>query len=181
MIPDWNHALNRDRYLDLRDTYTALVGADERWRSGEHDWLQPHVLHLSRYIVIRSAGFLESTRDTAASQFVASVAPAEVVRRVDDALGRGQGAAPKQLSDFLRTFSPSWATLLDEAFDARDGELRSRVGALIAARKKVAHGEGDPVTLTRALEGCEAAVTVADWIVSHFTALQMATTAPSAT
>jgi hypothetical protein len=117
---------------------------------------------------VRSAGYLEAVRDDAADLFVSRVALEVVTRRVRQGLRQGQGVAPSQLTDFLKSFHPSWSDEFEAILDADDKLLRNRLGSLVSARKKIAHGDGDTVTVSRALQWSETAEFLGAWLVKRF-------------
>lgn len=123
---------------------------------------------LVRYLVVRSAGLLESVRDDAASLYCQRVGPARLHRRVANGLGGGLGVHPKQLLDFIGSFDSSWREGLQLVLDEDDGRRSNDLGALVNARKKIAHGDGDQVTTRKALQWSETASELAKWLVNCF-------------
>lgn len=73
----------------------------------------------------------------------------------------GQGVAPTQLLEFVGSFDSDWRNDLQQVLSADDLKLKEDLGALVAARKKIAHGDGDNVTEARALRWSDAALTIA--------------------
>jgi hypothetical protein len=159
-VSTWPPAGLRQRRLDLEDTAAALAACPDT----------PEQLEscTARYLVVRSAGYLEAVRDDVADQYVALKASDEVARRVRSGLRTGQGVAPGQLLDFVKSFHPSWHAELESFLGEDDGRLKTELGALVAARKKVAHGSGENVTAGRALRWAEAAERLGAWLVRRF-------------
>jgi hypothetical protein len=157
----WPSTGIRQRQLDLRNTRDALgraaaVDDDEVERC------------LARYLALRSAGYIEAVRDDACDTFCEARSAPEVTSRIRVHLRTGQGTTPSQLVQFFGSFRAEWADELNALLDADDAVLRSRLGALVAARKKIAHGDGESVTTMRALQWAEAAELVGKWIVARF-------------
>jgi hypothetical protein len=123
---------------------------------------------LSRYLVIRSAGLIESIRDDVADLYIREVAHARAHRRITSGLRQGQGARPKQLLDFLRSFDPAWAEEFALFIDQDDARVKDSLGALIAARTKIAHGDGEAVSISHALRWADVAKEVSDWLIRRF-------------
>ncbi|MGE2731414.1 hypothetical protein ACQI4F_18200 [Mycolicibacterium vaccae] len=72
-------------------------------------------------------------------------------------LRNGLGATPEQLLTFVGSFDSQWRESLETTLNADDQRLRSQLGAMVAARKKIAHGDGEQVTAGRALAWADAA------------------------
>lgn len=123
---------------------------------------------LARYLTVRSAGYLEAVRDDVSDQFSAAQASPRVVNRVREHLRTGQGVTPGQLLSFVATFDPEWKSELEEVLDADDGLLRSSLGAMVKARKLIAHGDGETVTAGRALKWSETSETLGAWLIARF-------------
>lgn len=161
MQQTWPPASLRQRKLDLRETRDALKNLDPN---------SPDVVQraMARYLVVRAAGFVEAVRDDVADVFSTVKASGEVARRIRVHLRGGQGVSPEQLLIFVNSFHPSWHGELDSLLSEEDNLLRGRVGAMVAARKKIAHGDGENVTTARALAWTEAAEEVGRWLVRRF-------------
>jgi hypothetical protein len=123
---------------------------------------------MARYLTVRSAGYLEAVRDDVSDEFCAVRSPLEVVNRVRHHLRIGLGVTPQQLITFVGSFRAEWSTEL-ELFLSEDDNLRkNRLGALVAARKKIAHGDGESVTTRKALSWAETADEIGDWLIKRF-------------
>lgn len=141
---------------DLRDLIARLPEGDDA------------LVHLSRYLVVRSAGLIEAVRDDVADQHCRIVGPTRPHKRVSAGLRNGQGVRPSQLIDFMLTFDRDWASQLLDWFEEDDGERKNKIGALVAARKKIAHGDGQSVSSGQALAWADASMEVANWLVGIF-------------
>lgn len=141
---------------ELRDLITRLPEGDEA------------LVHLSRYLVVRSAGLVEAVRDDVADQHCRVVGPMRPYKRVSAGLRNGQGARPSQLIEFVQTFDVDWASQLGDWLEEDDSERKNRIGALVAARKKIAHGDGQSVSSGQALSWADTSMEVANWLVRIF-------------
>lgn len=158
----WPPAALKFRLQDLRDTATCL-------RTVPTSASDTTTVALARYLTVRSAGYVEAVRDDVADQYVALLNSADpVIRRVRQGLRTGQGCAPGQLLDFVNSFQPDWATELKSLLDSDDQRLKNSIGSLVAARKKIAHGDGENVTASRALRWAESAEEVGKWFIARF-------------
>lgn len=123
---------------------------------------------MARYLVIRSAGLVESVRDDAASLYSQRVGHPRLHRRISTGLNVGLGVSPKQLLEFVASFDGDWRDELQILLDENDARRSNHLGALVAARKKIAHGDGDQVTARKALQWSETAAELAGWVITRF-------------
>jgi hypothetical protein len=74
------------------------------------------------------------------------------------------------LIEFVQSFHPEWAKELTDFLDDDSGlrNRRSDLGALVNARKKIAHGDGDSVRINDALRWATTADEVAGWLIKRF-------------
>lgn len=89
-------------------------------------------------------------------------------RRIAAGLRSGLGVTPKQLQDFLGSFDLAWGEELASYLAEDDGARANDLGALVAARKKIAHGDGEQVTTRKALQWSSTADDVSGWLVRRF-------------
>lgn len=151
----------RQRELELKSTCDAL-------RTLPKDSPDAIEQALSRYVVVRSVGYVESVRDDAADRYASTVGHQRLRRRIGLHLHTGQGASPGQLLTFLGSFEPQWRDSLDEFLSKDDGKIKSDLGAMVAARKRIAHGDGENVTPGRALAWSDTARAVASFLDGLF-------------
>lgn len=152
----------RLRLQDLHDTVASL----KTLPTSASDFTS---VALARYLTVRSAGYLEAVRDDCADQYVLKLNTSEqVLRRVRLNLRTGQGVAPSQLEEFVQSFHPGWATELGSLLAKDDQTLKSKLGSMVAARKKIAHGDGEQVTTAKALQWADAAEVIGKWMIERF-------------
>lgn len=148
-----HRATIRQRRQDLKEVQDCLRTLDVD---------QPDVVSraLARYLTVRAVGYIEAVRDDLADLYTAVTGNARLHRHVVHHLRSGQGVAPEQLLTFVGSFDPEWRQSLESTLDADDQVLRSQLGAMVAARKKIAHGDGEQVTTGRALTWANAALDI---------------------
>ncbi|TYC95786.1 hypothetical protein FQ377_14640 [Arthrobacter echini] len=151
----------RHRLLDLRETQDCLRTLD----ISTSDVVSRA---LARYLTVRAVGYVEAVRDDLADLFAAETGNPRLHRRVAHHLRTGLGATPEQLLTFVGSFDPSWRNSLEELLDKNDQELRSHLGAMVAARKKISHGDGEQVTTGRALTWADSAQVIGKHMSSLF-------------
>lgn len=161
-MSSWPPATVRSRKQDLHDLAEMLQTIDPK--SSELR------VALSRYTVVRATGYVEAVRDDVADLFVTRVALDLVSNRLRSGLRSGQGVRPQQLIDFVQSFHRDWAAELTDFLDDDSGSRnrRSDLGALVNARRKIAHGDGDTVGPTDALRWATTAQEVGGWLIRRF-------------
>lgn len=159
-MSDWPTPLVLARGEDLKDTIGEL--ANVKRGSGFIEAC------LARYLVVRAAGYVEATRDSAIDYFVSKNSHVAVANRVRQELKKGTGAQPDYLFKQLLAFDRTWADALKAFLATGDPKLSNELGALVAARKLIAHGEGERVDRDAALRWGTAALHVGGWFIDVF-------------
>lgn len=146
-----HRATIRQRELDLKEVQACLR---------ELDLDAPDAVSraLARYLTVRSVGYVEAVRDDLADLYSSVTGHHRLHRRVVHHLRSGLGATPEQLLTFIGSFDKDWRVTFEAVLDAEDQTLRNQLGAMVAARKKIAHGDGDQVTTGKALTWSDAAL-----------------------
>ncbi|MCA1602971.1 MAG: hypothetical protein LC776_15510 [Acidobacteria bacterium] len=159
--PRGYRATIRQRLLDLREVEGCLRNLDAE---------QPDAVSraLARYLTVRAVGYVEAIRDDLADLYAATNGHPRLHRRITHHLRTGHGVAPEQLLSFVGSFDPAWRESLESLLDAEDQDLRSKLGAMVAARKKIAHGDGEQVTTGRALAWAATAQVIGKYLTSLF-------------
>jgi hypothetical protein len=160
--PNTSHrATIRQRLMDLKEVEACL-------RNQDVDAPDELVRALARYLTVRAVGYIEAVRDDLADLFAAAAGNPRLHRRVTQHLRMGLGVTPDQLLTFVGSFDPAWRQSLESLLDENDQELRSQLGAMVAARKKIAHGDGEQVTTGRALAWTDSAERIGKHLGSLF-------------
>lgn len=157
----WPPVATRQREQDLKSLADDIRGLPvDNFDSVERS--------LVRFLAVRSAGYIEATRDDAAEAFCRARSSAEVWLRVKAGLRTGLGVRPQQILDFVGSFDTSWKLQLEEGLLSIDGIHRSRLGALVEVRKKIAHGHGEALTSRKAFDYLETSLEVGHWLLRRF-------------
>lgn len=161
-------AHSRPQHATIRQRKIELKGVQKCLRELPVDASDVVEQSLARYLTIRAAGYIEAVRDDLADLYASSTGHPRLGRRIAHHLRTGQGVNPTQLLTFVGSFDPAWQQNLKEVLDADEELLKSQLGALVAARKKVAHGDGEQVTTAKALSWTDAALKVGDELAKLF-------------
>lgn len=156
-----HRATIRQRLLDLQEVQACLRDLD----SGQPDAVSRA---LARYLTVRAVGYIEAVRDDLADLYAATTGHPRLHRRVTFHLRTGQGVSPEQLLTFVGSFDRTWRESLESFLDADDQVLRNKLGAMVHARKQIAHGDGEQVTTSRALGWADAAQAIGRYLTSLF-------------
>lgn len=123
---------------------------------------------LARYLTVRSVGYIEAVRDDLADLYAYLQGNTRLHRRVSSGLRTGQGVRPEQLLTFVGSFDGSWRARLEDYLDKDDQIIRSQLGAMVAARTKIAHGDGEQVTEGKALAWADVALGLGRELAVYF-------------
>lgn len=148
-----HRATIRQRALDLKEVQTSLRELDKN---------APDAVSraLARYLTVRSAGYIEAVRDDLADLYASVTGHPRLQRRISHQLRKGLGVNPEQLLTFVGSFDNDWRVSLAAVLDLDDQALKNQLGAMVAARKKIAHGDGEQVTSSKALGWADAALRI---------------------
>lgn len=157
----WPPPMAQSRRLAHRDLINSVRGLDPNTDPGITE-------AISKYLVVRSAGYVEATRDSVAEEYVRTVSHVRVMRRVKSSLWRGVGVSPAQLEEFIDSFDQDWKLEFSE-FLVKDDEARGdSLRALVDARKQIAHGGSTGVRRDTALKWADVSMDVGDWLIKRF-------------
>lgn len=123
---------------------------------------------LARLLVIRSCGYLEQVVAEVAASLTQARSGGLIRSFASSWLPPGRNPHPDQLSQWVGRFDANWGVELEEILDAEDELLRREISLLVDRRNRIAHGLNEGVTVRKALDLKEAAVTLADWFVLRF-------------
>lgn len=120
---------------------------------------------LSRFLVLRSCGFLEQVVEECCRAHIASKSAPQVAAFASSWLGRGNNPTPERLVELVRRFDRGWADELLALFDEDDQRLRREISLLVDRQNKIAHGLGEGLGARKALDLLKDTKTVADWFI----------------
>jgi hypothetical protein len=127
---------------------------------------------LSRYLLIRACGILESVRDEIGKEYVRRTLNARVVKRYESLVGRSQiGVRPNQLCDFVRSFDDLWGSELNDFLEENTAGKEQRkglLGSMVTERGNIVHGNGDTVTGRKSLTYVKLSMEIIQWLNNKF-------------
>jgi hypothetical protein len=123
---------------------------------------------LSRFLLIRTCGYLEQVVEQCCIAYLTSKASPRVSRFGSSWLGRGANPSPDRLVELVRRFDGEWADELKAEFEADDQLLQREISFLVDRRNRIAHGLGEGVGARKALDLGTYTAAVADWFIRRF-------------
>lgn len=119
------------------------------------------VSHLSRYICILAAGFLETSLITLLVRFSEKRADPKIVRCVSVRIRKFSNAKMAKISDLINEFDVALKNELD-AYVA--GEYKSAVDSIVSNRHQIAHGKDVSISISVLKDYWKAAVKVVEFL-----------------
>lgn len=151
--------------LEIQNLERSLTGlhdlVDTHARTGNDDVVQ----ELSRFLVVRSCGFLEQVSQECCRAYLASKSDPRSAGFGGSWLGRGRNASPSQLVELVRRFDAEWGAELERELNADDERLKREVSFLVDRRNKIAHGLSEGIGARRAMDLALVAIEVTDWFI----------------
>ena len=120
---------------------------------------------LSRFLVVRTCGFLERTIVECCGAFLTSKAVPRVAAYGVSWVSQRGNPKPERLVDLVRRFDSEWGDELESLLDEDDGYVRRELSFLVDRRNKIAHGESEGISASKALALLEPVRRLADWFV----------------
>lgn len=160
MSIDWPtlrvHQLRQD--LDnVRGVFTGYTDAD------------PVKAALARFYVVRSCGLIEKVTVECAHVFLEQRSDPRASRYGISWLPWGiTSAHPGALVEYVGKFDTEWRSSLEQFLKADDEILWRELAGLVQKRNRIAHGESESVSTTKAVEYGDIARKVCDWIQNCF-------------
>ena len=121
---------------------------------------------LSRFLVVRTCGYLEQVVEECSSAFISSRSAPQVSSFATSWYsGKGLNPTAERLITLLGRFDGVWAKELEDLLDDDDHRLKSELNLLVDRRNKIAHGLGEGIGSVKALELLGIARDIADWFI----------------
>lgn len=154
--------------VSLQQTLTELTQlVEEVKRKGsedadrEADWL-------ARLLVVRSCGYLEQVVAEVARGFAEARAGGQIRSFTLSWFPPTRNPSPDQIVKWVGRFDPSWQSELADLLNDEDEELKRELALLLDRRNQIAHGLNERVTVRKALDLKDTAITLADWFILKF-------------
>lgn len=123
---------------------------------------------LSRFLVIRSCGYVEQVTEECIRSYLSSKSDPRSAAYGSSWLGRGANPTPGSLVALVGRFDGSWADELQALLDSDDEKLKRELSFLVDRRNKIAHGLPEGLGTSKALDLKQTAADVGDWFIKQF-------------
>lgn len=154
--------------IELQNLQKSLSAYSEVVRKEAFDASDDVVRALSRFLVVRSCGYLEQVSESCARTYLQEKSSPRTASFGASWLGRGRSPTPGNLVAFVDRFDTAWSEELQEMFDAEDERLSRDLSFLVDRRNKIAHGLNEGIGAAKALDLAQVSVEVADWFILRF-------------
>jgi hypothetical protein len=132
------------------------------------DLLTDEVIWLTRFLVIRTCGYLEQVVYETMREYVVQKSFGLVKVFASSWLERTKNPSPENLLLLVGRFDRDLSLDLEQLLDQDDQYLRRELSYLVDRRNKIAHGLNESVNLAKALNLVKVAETLAEWFVANF-------------
>lgn len=119
---------------------------------------------MSRFLVIRSCGYVEKVFEDCLIEFTRENSHSFVASHVISAFGKGSNARPDNLLGRAGKFNNAWKSELNKYFDQNEN-TRENMLKLVEARNKIAHGDSDDTTKRTAIKLADVALELGDELI----------------
>lgn len=159
--PGWQ-AVEIHRYRQSLGELYQLV------RVPEHDRPDAVNAAISRFLVVRTCGYLEQAVDLSIRAYIESKSHPTVSAYGHSWLGSGMNPSPDKLLRLVRRFSAEWENELKHLLDDDDEFLKREISFLVNRRNLIAHGQSETVGAVKSMALHDAALRVAQWFIERF-------------
>lgn len=120
---------------------------------------------LTRFLIVRSCGYLEQVMHRCAMGHLEVNSYGTARSYSLSWLGRSVNPSVENIRSTLGRFDQGFVDEFEHMLAERDNELSNDLGALVAKRHAIAHGQSDGLGDRRALDLYEVAKKLADWMI----------------
>jgi hypothetical protein len=159
----WSDKWPSRTLVDLNQSITNLEKLVQ-----EQDPSEKVSAELSRFLVVRTCGYLEQAVEESCRSYLKSKAHPRIAAFGESWLGRGANPGPDSLAKLVRRFDNAWADELEELFNNNDEFLKREIKSLVDKRNRISHGANQGVGQRKALDLVPVAKEVADWFIGKF-------------
>lgn len=145
------------------DALTGLVAVSPK-EPGQED----SNAALSRFLIVRSCGYLEQVTLEVCRGYVAGKSGGPVRAFARSWLERHRNPTPENLEELVGRFDSLFLDEFQQFLDDKDQRLRRELHFLVDRRNRIAHGLNEGIGSQKAAVLKEVACEVADWFVLRF-------------
>jgi len=158
----WNGAWPSLRLVNLRSALLDLAILVRNPPNGQADGVTSA---LSRFLVVRTCGYLEQTIDDCCRAYLASTSSPKAAAFGSSWLGHGASPNPGKLEEVVGRFDVAWKDELHDFLTEDDEFLKRELSFLVDRRIKIAHGLNENLGAVKALGLLDSTLVIADWFI----------------
>lgn len=153
----------------IREIEKDLTSLAERTltKAGRADASSEDDMWLTRFLVVRTCGYLERVITDCTTDFIQQKTGGPVTTFALSSLPHSINPSPIKISSLLKRLSPA----LEEEFQCwlkeGTGRRKEDLDALVERRNQIAHGRNDNLGPRRAREILETVLETAEWVISR--------------
>ena len=151
----------RDVRIARQQFKNLIEQARDRFREDPSDDV------FSRFLLIRSSGYLEYGFEKTLCDWAEGQASPKVAGFVRSNFGKGRNPSPEKLRDVLGKFDSELRARFDMRIAEDDDLVKREVQWMVDRRNKIVHGESENVTASRSLKIAERCSELVDWLIEE--------------
>ncbi|WP_416138806.1 HEPN domain-containing protein [Halomonas sp. HK25] len=159
----WNDSWPSRALVDLERSITSLEALVHN-----QDPSEPVSAELSRFLVVRTCGYLEQSIEECCRSYLKSKSDPRSAAFGESWLGRGANPRPDSLIKLVKRFDSAWADDLEALLSAEDELLKREIEYLVDKRNRISHGLNQGVGQRKALNLVPFARRVTNWFIFMF-------------
>lgn len=142
-----------------------LVSLADSVRSPPDSRTDDEQIWLTRFLIIRSCGYLEQVMHECALQHLEQKSGGTARSFAMSWMSRSINPSPDNLNTLLGRFDFSLQVEFQALLDEDGGRINHELSALVTRRHAIAHGQNEGLGSRRALQLVEVAQSVANWLI----------------
>lgn len=145
-----------------RHEFANLINeVDARFREDPSDSI------LSRFLLVRSSGYLEYGFETVLCGWAEMQSSPRVSSFVRSNFGRGRNPSPEKLCDVLGRFDTELRIKFEERISEDDDHVKREISWMVDRRNKIVHGLSENVRASKALDVARICYGLVDWLIEE--------------
>jgi hypothetical protein len=129
---------------------------------------EPASAELSRFLVIRTCGYVEQSVDECCRSYLKSKSDPRSASFGESWLGRGANPNPDSLIKLVKKFDRAWAEDFETLLSQEDELLKRELAYLVDKRNRISHGLNQSVGQRKALDLVPLSRQVTRWFITQF-------------
>lgn len=151
-----------------RERLDSLFGITEQLLSDGGDSVEQILPEISRLLVVRCSGHIETTLSCCFLAFVARHSKSVIAGYIEGTYKKWQNPKPEYIKQLFHKVSPELELSFAAFLNNDDTNYGSSLGSLVSERDKISHGDNDRVTARSAMNYYRVTIAITDWLLLTF-------------